>query len=167
MKTFELKVSDLLNTPGSTDTVSFEGLHNDQITNLSDTISWEITLHSLSESIILVTIKNIKTKLKENCDRCLEDFDTDIQINKYVAKFMIPDDYYEDAKLDDEEDEIFPINPRSNMINIQDMLTQSILLKEEISQKCPKCIEETKDEIDTDEENEDNYYTSSSNISFS
>jgi len=39
-----------------------------------------------------------------------------------------------------EEDSYFPIDPRSSMINLEDMLIQSVRLQEPISIKCPDCM---------------------------
>jgi len=162
MNSFEIKVWDLLHKPWKIDTMSFEKLKTDQIQNLGEEwISWEINLQSLNDNTIIIILDKVKCSKKEQCDKCLTDFTKKINCKEYKARFIIPDEHFEDEEIED-QDTIFTIDPKKEIINIENIILHAIWLEEDIVKKCEKCQSEK-----IDEDDELNYFESSSNITFS
>jgi len=164
MNSFEIKIWDLLHKPWKIDTISFKNLKTNKITNLTEKwISWDINLQSLNDSTVIVILENIKCSKEEQCDKCLTNFTKKIKCKDYKARFIIPDEHFEDEEIED-QDTIFTIDPKKELINIEQIILHAIWLEEDIVKKCKKCISE---EIDDDENENIEYFESSSNITFS
>ena len=164
MKTFELKVSDLLKDPGKIDSIDFEKLFSENIENLSkDGISGSLTFQSINDTTILFSVENLKCKIRDNCDTCLEDYDREVFCEEYKTKFEIPNDEYMQDDESPESEEVFPINPKSETINIEDFLRQAIFMQEPFLKKCDAC---EKISLETEDEDIDPF-SSSANVTFS
>jgi len=76
---FEIKVSDILNSK-VTDTLSFENKMIPELPTLSkDGVSWEITIQSLDEDSLFVTL-DVECVLDETCDVCSETYQRKVKI---------------------------------------------------------------------------------------
>lgn len=146
---FKIKVSDLLLKPWSKDVIEFSNKFTKNIPNLTEEwISWTVSLMSLNENSIQVIIKNIKTRLNTKCDVCWVEFIKDIYIKSYDTKFVNPKIHHDLSEKD--HDSEFLIDDDDN-INIEDLLTQAILVQNMIVIRCDDC-EEKLSQIDDDED---------------
>lgn len=163
-QSFEIKVADLLNQPWRKDEIRFQKKFTDQLPNLdSDWISWNLDLQSLSKDSLLLTLMDVRCRLEDKCDICQEYYYRDIENDSYEAKFILPD-YDNDEET--ETWELFPIDPKNETINIEDMLVQSIVLKEPFVKRCESCQKN----LDGKEQSSDDdlwYFEWTSNINFS
>lgn len=162
-KKFEIKVSDLLKQPWKKDVVKLEDLFPEKLPQIKIGISGELELQSLNDSELLATLENVYTEIDEICDKCLEPFIRKVECEEYSAKFMMPRD---EEETEEEEEEYFPLDAKSEIINIEEMLVQSILLQEPITKKCNTCLEQDKDD-NNDEDEYESYFESTGNITFS
>lgn len=172
MNSFNMKVSDLLKNPGQTDTIIFENIHTDLLPKLTeDWVSGIIHLQSINDSTIWLTLENVHCSLWDTCDRCLEEYQRPVVCEEYRAKFEIPNDEYkneeEEENFDVNKEEIFPLNPKSESIDIEDMIVQAVVLQEPFIKKCESCkkIEEKENKENKDWDIEDNFWGGS--ITFS
>jgi len=164
-KKFEIKIWDLLKSPWKQDTLEFDELFPEIFTNLTKKgISGKLTLQAINNEELFAKIEDVYCEFNDICDRCVENFIRKVECSEFEAKFMVPRN---EEQTEDELDEFFPIDPKSEIINIKDIIIQSVLIQEPISKKCPKCIN-----IITDDEEDLDEYSSSfsgwnSNITFS
>ena len=147
-KNFEIKVADLLNHLG-TDTISFEEVKTLLLPTLTENgICGDITLYAVNGESIFVKMENIEGEMGDICDICGESFVHQVKIAEYSAKFV-----FNPQELEwNSEEVVFPINPRSNTINMEEMLYQAILLQKPFVIKCPSCEAKVVDEDDEDSE---------------
>lgn len=148
---FVIKVSDLLKTPGSTDTIDFENLYSDIVPGLTEQgISGHIFLQSLNEDEILVEISDISAQIKDTSDISGKEFTREIFCSLYSVKFVrnFSDEQDETRQVFDEE---FPLHEKSETINLEEVLKQAILLQEPITKIAP-------DEKDDHENDEDDIF---------
>ena len=134
---FVIKVSDLLNTPGATDEIHFENIISSKVPWLIEPgISGEVFLQALNEDDILVELKNISAEIEDISDITWNSFVREVIWNNYSAKFVrnFSDEQDETREIFDEE---FPINEKSETIDLEDMIVQSILLQEPITKYAP------------------------------
>ncbi len=154
---FKIKVSDLLLNVWSLDEIDFENKHTKKIANLNEEwISWKIVLEWLDEKTVLVMIKNLKAKLNEECDITWEEFVRETEIDYYDMKFVL---LKHEEKLEDFDDDLGEIDSKDLTIDVEDMITQSILLSKPMVMKSPKAIQmdEEKDTVDLQVEDLDNF----------
>lgn len=146
---FKIKVSDLLLKPWSKDLIEFKNKFTNNIPNITEEwISWTVSLMSLNENSIQVVLKNINTKLNTICDVCGVEFVKDIYVKSYDTKFVNPEIHHDlSEKVHDSE---FLIDEDDN-INIEDLLTQAILVQNMIVIRCDEC-EEKLSNIDDNED---------------
>ena len=141
-KVLTIKVSDLLNKLGKTDSISFENVLLKNIPNLDpEWISGEIILQSVNDDSLFAEVKNINCKTHEICDLCTNEYTTEYKDINYEWRFQTED------TLSEDNDEIFPIDDKW-LINIEDLLTQSILLNDSFSKICPKCKDKQREDTD-------------------
>lgn len=134
-KSFEIKVSDLLNHLGS-DSIAFEEKTSPLLPQLSDEgMSGVISLYSVDGKSVLVTLQDFDCVVEDVCDSCESPFSRPIHVDEYAAKFTL-----HPKELEDSSDEVlFLIDPKSETINIEDMLYQAVLLQEPFVKRCPSC----------------------------
>ncbi|PJA48975.1 MAG: hypothetical protein CO170_00985 [candidate division SR1 bacterium CG_4_9_14_3_um_filter_40_9] len=155
---FSIKISDLLNHAGSIDEVRFEKKFSSQIPNLTvEGISGTFVIQSLNEASLLGTLTDVKCSINDVCDSCQTPYEREVFVTEYTARFalkMSEDVVGGDQKIneDSSEDEIFPIDAKSETINIQDMVVQAILLHEPIVKRCPPCEKKLEAEAGDDDE---------------
>lgn len=164
MKTFELKVSDLLKNPGKIDDLDFEKIMSEEIKNLSSKgISGKIILQSINDETILARLEWVHCHIKDTCDKCLEDYEREVLVEEHKTKFEIPNDKFLPEEESEDEEEIFNINPKSQTINIENFIRQAIYMQEPFVKKCSKC-----EDLDLENTEEDeNFFSSQSNVVFS
>lgn len=164
-KKFLIKISDLLNETGKSDEISFENKFVEQLPNVTkEGISWSFTIQSVDGASLLGTLHNIHCKLQDTCDSCGKSFIRDIEIPEYTARFVLEDSITPEEKEAAEEAILF-IDSNSETIDIQDMITQAIILNEPFVKRCPPC--EKKLEKEEDEGDDLWAFESKWNISFS
>ena len=145
---FEIKVSDILNSK-ITDTVSFENKLVPELKNLSkDWVSWEVTIQSLDEESLFVSL-DVECTLDEICDRCWAEFQREVKIEGYTAKYVVA----LDPSVKDDEDDILFIDIKNGVIDIEELIYHAIQLEEPFVKHCKKCESENIDE----EDDYDNY----------
>ncbi len=141
--TFKINVWDLLQSAGKIDQVSFKNEKIDNINFLSDDwISWDIMIQSFDQDSLLVTLEDITATINEPCDICNKTYKRELNIDEYSAKFQKKID-----KNESSDDEVFKIDGNSN-IDIKDLITQSILLKEPLAKRCSICSKKSSNESD-------------------
>ena len=141
--TFKINVWDLLQSAGKIDQFNFKDEQIDIVDWLSkDGISWEVLIQSFDKSALLVTLENINATISEPCDICRKPYTRQLKIDEYYAKFQKKIDLNEST-----DDEVFKIDWNEN-IDIKDMITQAIILKEPLAKKCSTCAKKSSEESD-------------------
>ena len=153
-KAFKIKIADLLNEAGSEDTIVFANKFTDQLTKLDDNgISWSFTIQSLDKTSLLGTLTDVSACFHETCDSCGAPFERKVVIPSYVARFTFEEDFKKNEN-DTTEEVVFFIDPKSEFINIEDMVVQAILLNDPFALRCDACakrLEAIDDEDDLGE----------------
>jgi len=164
MKSFEIKVSDLLNNPGQVDSLKLDHLISQRIPNLTkDGISGKLTLQSINDTTILVTVYKLSCKISDTCDKCLEDYDREVFCEEYKAKFEIPNEELMSTDDESSEKDNFIVNPKSETIDLEEFFRQAILLQEPFVKKCENCVGDE----DSDEDEEYGPFGGKGNVVFS
>ena len=167
---FHIKVSDLLKRAGQTDEVIFEHKFSNWVENLTKNwINWKIILRSLDKDSVSVTLENVSCQVDDVCDICWKEFERGILIDNYEAKFIIPEDkpVKWEKDIQQEENEIFEIDPKSELIDVKEMINQSVILQEPLVKKCDKCKKlESEDDKNFNEEQNLEYFEAKDNIKF-
>jgi uncharacterized metal-binding protein YceD (DUF177 family) len=91
---------------------------------------------------LLVTLEKITATVNEPCDICETIYTRKLEIDEYYAKFQ--------KKIDPNEstdDEVFKIDGNDN-IDIKEMITQAIILRDPFAKRCPICTKRTSEESD-------------------
>lgn len=131
---FKINVWDLLQSAGKIDQFDFEKEKIESINWLSkDWISWDVLIQSFDQASLLVTLENLSADINEPCDTCNKIYTRQLDIDEYYAKFQKKIDLDEST-----DDEVFKIDGNEN-INIKDMITQAIVLKEPFAKRCSIC----------------------------
>ena len=153
-KIFKMKIADLLNEAGRQDEVVFEHKFSDQLPNLDDDgISLTFTIQSLDATSLLGTITDVRANFHETCDSCGASFVRKVDVPSYTARFVFEDDANKKEVIDSEE-VLFYIDSKSETINIEDMVVQSILLNDPFVKRCDVCtkrLESVSDDDDLEE----------------
>lgn len=162
---FSIKISDLLNNAGQIDEIVFEKKFSDDLPNLTEEgISWTFVMQSLNDSTLIGTLTDVNCTLKDVCDSCQKNFEREINVPEYSAKFTIKDSHWNEEDEEKAEDEVFFIDPKNELIDIGDMVIHTIKLQDPVVKRCDIC-EKKMENVDDDEE--EGYMVSSSNIQFS
>lgn len=163
-KWFVIKVADLLNQPWKSDELSFESKSTEQLPNLDENwLSWIVLLQSLDKNSILVDLVDVQGVIEDSCDICQKSYKREFVCPNYRAKFILPE--YDKDEESDAFEEIFPIEAKTDLINIEDMLVQAVILQEPIVKRCEEC-ETKKFETENIENDEVDYFEWKSNIIF-
>ena len=157
---FIINVGDLLLSAWKKDEISFEKETIPEITWLTKNgISWKILIQSFNKESLLVTLEDVDCIIKEPCDKCTNEYERKVHVDKYSARLQveIESDY-------DWDDEIFPIE-KNETINVKDMIINAILLQEPFTKKCENCIKQDEENWEEDDWNLDSF-EGSGNINF-
>jgi len=141
--TFKINVWDLLQSAGKIDQFSFKNEKTENINWLSQNwISGDVLMQSFDQNALLVTLENISADIDDQCDICNKTYTRKLDIKEYIAKFQKKIDLNEST-----DDEVFKIDGNEN-IDIKDMITQAIILKEPLAKKCSTCTKKSSKESD-------------------
>jgi len=116
---------------------------------------------------LLGTLTDVKCSIDDVCDSCQTPFVREVLVPEYAARFALKMSEEESQRMseDESEEEEFPIDAKSETINIQDMLVQSILLQEPLVKRCAVCEKRLEQEAGDDDELP--AFESGGNITFS
>lgn len=147
---FQVKISDMLQSK-VTDTLSFENKMLKEVPNLTqDGVSGQVTLQSLGKDAIFVTIDELSCSVTEICDRCGAEYERDLQIFDYTAKYVL--DLNEDEQ---KEEEVLPIDAKNGVIDLWELVYHAIKMQEPFVKYCPECEtqvgERSEEEMELDE----------------
>lgn len=147
---FQVKISDMLQSK-VTDTLSFENKMLKEVPNLTqDGVSGQVTLQSLDKDAIFVTIDELSCSVTEICDRCGAEYERDLQIFDYTAKYVL--DLNEDEQ---KEEEVLPIDGKNGVIDLWELVYHAIKMQEPFVKYCPECEtqvgERSEEEMELDE----------------
>ena len=135
---WKIKVADLLNNPGNSDTIKFEKkyLKDPDAKVEFPGISWEIFLQSLSSDEILWKLKNLKFNIKYICDKCLEEYETTHKINSNEEiRFVNQEVYPIKEKI---YDTVFPIDMKNQIIDLTPLIEVIVKNQEPVVKNCWK-----------------------------
>lgn len=136
-KAFEVKISDMLQSK-ITDHLSFENKSLESLKNLTDDgVSGEITLQSIWKDSIFATIDQCSCSLKEECERCGEAYERDVEIEDYMGKYVL-----ESNASEDKEEEILLIDAKNGVIDLSELVYHAVQLQEPFVKYCPNCQKE-------------------------
>lgn len=147
---FQVKISDMLQSK-VTDTLSFENKMLKEVPNLTqEGVSGQVTLQSLGKDAIFVTIDELSCSVTEICDRCGAEYERDLQIFDYTAKYVL--DLNEDEQ---KEEEVLPIDAKNGVIDLWELVYHAIKMQEPFVKYCPECEtqvgERSEEEMELDE----------------
>jgi hypothetical protein len=146
---FQVKVSDMLKAK-VTDQVSFENKILEEIPNLSaEGVSGEISLQSIGKDSIFATIDNLSCMVSEICDRCGTEYQREINISDYTAKYVL--NLTEDEQ---KEEEVMQIDSKNGVIDLGEFVYHAIKMQDPFVKYCPSCekyLEENPQEDELDE----------------
>jgi len=102
----------------------------DDIDGLSkEGISWTLVLQWVNDGSVKAIIKHATAVVSDVCDLSGEEYDRIVEIKNFDARFSIDVDGEDKDRV---YDELFPLDPQWETINIYDLLLQSIQLQEPI-----------------------------------
>lgn len=140
---FKIKISDLLQQPWRQDTLFLKNKFSTKIPQLSNKgITCELHIIWLDEKTLLLTIKNCTATLDYSCDYCWEEMEFQISLPKVEVKIFVW------WSQDFESDDIIVVGEKDGVIDIENYLTESLLLLDDVVHICWKC---QKDKISDDE----------------
>ena len=133
---WKIKISDLLNNPGTTDEIKFENKFlKEDLWIQNPWISWEIFLEWLSHNEILVQLKNIKFNIKYICDICWKEYNQD-----YLIKENETITFTDNPEIKEEiHDDIFEFNKKNETIDLESIIEIIVKNEEPIIKKCLNC----------------------------
>ncbi len=160
---FVIKVWDLLRNPGRLDTITFDHLMIDEIPWLSaDGVSWALVLQWVNDGSVKAIIQYATARVSDVCDLSGESYERLVEIKDFDARFSTDVDGEDKDRV---YDELFPLDPQGETINIYDLLLQSIKLQEPIVHIKPG-KEYLLDEYDEDEGDDEDEDLTTGNIVF-
>lgn len=163
---FTIKIADLLHEAWREDQLIFSHKFSDQLPNLTDLgMSGTFTVQSLDKNSLLWTLSDVTAQFHDTCESCGAAYKRSVSIPSYVARFVFEDDIKKINEENQTDEVLFLIDPKVEVINIEDMVVQSILLNEPFVKRCDACTQRLADTAD----DEDDLWTfeSTGNITFS
>ena len=137
--------------------MDFESFFLDDIPWLTpEWVSWTISLQGVTDGSVKVVIKQATASIDDICDISGEDYQRQVEVKNFDSRFSAAEDMGEDRVYD----ELFPLDPTGETINIYDLLVQSIKLQEPLVHIKPG-NEKLLDDYESDEDEEDDYEESS------
>ncbi len=146
---WKVKISDLLNNPGTTDKLKFENKFlKEDLWIQNPWISWEIFLEWLSHNEILAEISNIKFNIQYSCDICWENYNQEHLIkNKEIITFT--DDLENKEEI---HDDVFEINTKNETINLEPIIEIIVKNEKPIVKKCLNCKNSKQIEVEKNQD---------------
>lgn len=130
---FTIKVSDLLHTPGTKDTITFINKFSTFLPHIHKTwISLEMELIWLDDQTILCTIHSGSCDIKTSCDKCGKEFIQDISLPYQEVKCYVEWTYTGD-------DEHMLISKKDDILHTEKYITDSFLLQQPVINLCKEC----------------------------
>ena len=123
-----MKVSDLLLSPGSTDTVVIDERPLIDLVGMIGWLSGQISLLWLTKTDIQTTL-TIKGIFTTCCDKCGKEYERIVEVVDEVAKFS--------GHTDTDED--FVLDIKTGSIDTIDMVYQAVKLLEPVVLYCDNC----------------------------
>jgi len=155
-KVFTIKIADLLIETGRSDEVVFEHKFSDQLPNLDNRgISGSFSIQSLDWSSLMWTLLDVHATFHEVCESCGVSFERSVSIPTYSARFLFEQELKKELTTTSEE-VLFSIDAKSEIIDIEDMVVQSILLNDPFVKRCPQCSARL-DSLESDEDSLEEY----------
>ena len=149
---FQVKISDMLKAKVN-DHLVFENKMLEEVLNLnSEWVSGEITLQSLGKDSIFATIDDLHCSVGETCDRCGVEYQREIEISDYTAKYVL-----EINQDEQKEEEVLQIDSKNGVIDLGEFVYHAIKMQDPFVKHCPVCekfLEENPQEDDWEEFNE-------------
>jgi uncharacterized metal-binding protein YceD (DUF177 family) len=161
---FIVRIGDLLQQAGKTDTMKFAHKFTDQLPNLGKNgISGTLAFQWLNTESIYTTLEDVRCTLHETCDSCESLFERTVEIPQYTARFVINEEI-KNLEQNQTDEEIFLINPKDESIDIEDMVVQAIRLQDPFVVRCSACQKKFNSLTDEDEDVE--YLEGKENVVF-
>lgn len=154
---WKIKVADLLNNPGNTDTIRFENkfLKSEDISLWKEWIKWEIFLQWLNKDEVLLKIKNISFSINYKCDICLNDFNKSYNLKDLEEiRFVNPENIEIKDKI---HDTLFPIDMKKQNIDLTELIEIIVKNQEPFVKKCEKCSL-SKESVEEKNQDKNAYY---------
>lgn len=150
---FEVKISDMLRSK-VTDTLHFEQKMITSIENLTaEWVSGKISLFSLGGDAIFAKIEELSCTLLQICDRCGKEYQEELHITDYTAKYVTQLDQGEDS-----EEDILLIDTKNGVIDLEELIYHAIKIQEPFVRYCEICEDEGRQ---NPEENEEHFRSDS------
>lgn len=133
---WNIKIADLLNNPWETDEIEFNNKYLKNIKIQEPWISWNIFLQWLNHNEIIVKLKKINFSIEYECNKCLDKYIQifNIKLEENI-KFVNPNEIKIDEKI---YDDIFPIDIKNKIINLENIFEILIKNQESIIKDCWK-----------------------------
>lgn len=77
----------------------------------------------------------------DTCESCGVTYLRSVHIPSYVARFVFEDDVKKHRAEVETDEVLFLIDPKVEVINIEDMVVQSILLNDPFVKRCDACTQ--------------------------
>ena len=163
-KKFLMKISDLLTETGRSDEIRFDTKFVEQLPTLTkEGISGSLSLRSINGDSLLGTLYDIHCEVDETCDSCGKSFVRTVDVPEYSARFVTKGSLTPEEEEASEEALLF-INDNDDTIDVQDMISQAIILNDPFVKRCPACEKKL---AETSDDDDDAYFEGRGNISFS
>lgn len=129
---WSIKVSDLLRTIWSTDTIVFEHkfVHNLD-TVIEPGISGDIFLQTLNSTSIQVTV-NLHCTVTDISDISWNEYTRDVIVENYETLYSLPQEEWVLDKIYDSYPDIYEIDPHHLLIDMEDCIINAIKSQEPI-----------------------------------
>jgi len=153
---WKIKVADLLYNIWSTDNIKFEKKFlKEDLWIWKEGIKWKIFLQWLNHNEILLKIINLSFSVSYICDKCLNTYVVDYKIkNEKEVKFVNP----EKIEITEEiHDILFPIDMKSQTIDIEELIEIIVKNQEPIIKNCWKHNWANKSNINKSQEDFSSY----------
>ena len=98
----------------------------------------------MDEKSLLVTVEKAKAKYNALCDKCGTAYIDELSLEHRQVKCF----FEQDPLLQDEDDETIFIDQSENVIDLEEFLTQSLRLVENVVHVCANCQKLPDDEND-------------------
>ncbi len=119
-----------MRNPWKLDTIEFENLILSDLQWLSsDGVSWSLVLQWVNDGSVKAIIKYAKAIISDICDLSWEPYDRVVEVKDFDARFSTDVQVWDDELV---YDELFPLDPQWEVIDIYDLLLQSIKLQEPV-----------------------------------
>ena len=165
---FIIKVGDLLRNPWKIDTLEVDSFALPDIEWLTSAwVTGTLTLQGVTDGSVKIMIKELKALVSDTCDISGEDYERQVEVKNFDARFSSA----ENMGYDRVYDELFPLDPSWETINIYDFLVQSIRLQEPLVHIKPgneKLLDdyESYEDYEENQEDEENGGIGNNNVIF-